>query len=140
MTKKEFLNHEWKDGDILYEVAYRDFRGYMIPLRVVRAKITCNPSNCHYAGYNATDSRALGHQGFYFTVSKRFICSQIFFRKEEAVEHFENECRRFKDLLCEPLYEYCVNELKRLDREKYKIWALMRMDVMKKSKDESSDS
>lgn len=129
MTKKEFLSHDWKDGDTIYKVGYKYYDYYEIPVKVMKMKVSRLAEKSFYANYCKTDSAITGSNGFFFSPSPRFLCTDIFFTKEEAKKHFEKRYNDFKERWSDRLYKHLVKKLDELDREKKSILGMFHMKI-----------
>lgn len=137
MKKKEFKEHPWKEGDIIYMVAFKHYECFDIPAKVVRLRVkTVVNTTCFYAeACNKKDKSLLRTDGYWYRVSPRTICSDVFFTKQEAVEMLNRKYDEFQTLHAKTLYKNLVRELNRLDDEKRVIWGIMRMKILSDHKE-----
>lgn len=134
MKKKEFLEHDWKIGDVLYAIGYKRYSYIKIPARVVSmtVKDVC-PGKYFFTDYNKKkDKDLIGTYGYSMVSGFGIDCSEIFFTKKEAEKKFSEIYSEFQDKHVENTYRSLVNRLESLNQEKNTIRTLMRMKIMKK--------
>lgn len=139
MKKKEFKEHPWKEGDIIYMVAFKHYECFDIPVKVVRLRVEriVEKTGYFYAeACNKKDKSLLRTDGFWYLISSRTICSDIFFTKQEAVEMLNRKYDEFKTLHAKTLYKELVKKLNRLDDEKRAVWGIMRMKILSDHKED----
>ena len=144
MTKKELQAHDWKVGETVYLVGRKRYLVYDIPVKVVKAKIdSINESEkwCFFRATNEKDQDLLLFHGFCYRKYVRFYqsCKDVFLSKKEADYMFENYRTEFIQQHRDRLREDLMEGLRYFDRQKQRIWGIMRMKIMNKG-NESSDS
>ena len=131
MKRKDFIEHNWKEGDILYAVGYRRHSYFKIPVKVIRLRVKDKP--LHGWLYVTTCKKDMNFLEYYgYNLYGNVHCSDLFFTKEEAEKNFAKKFDDFRKNDSERIYEAIVTELRYLDREKNALWGLMRMKAMKK--------
>lgn len=132
MTIKELKEHQWKEGEIIYKVASRLYEYFDIPTKVIRLKVTQVGDKWFYVKpCNKKDINIIRTFGYWYAVSSRTICSDIFFKKQEAVKFFNEKYDEFKKLHASQAYRRLINRLNELDAEKQEVWGVMRMKIFK---------
>jgi len=139
MKRNDFLSHDWKVGDVLYTIGYKQYSYIKIPVRVVKLTVKdVSPGRWFFVEFNKKEDKNLvDTYGYNMVTAFGVNCSEIFFTKEEAEKKFKKIYNEFRDKHVERVYKALVNRLDSLDKEKNIIWGLMRMKIMKKDKPET---
>ena len=149
MTYNELINHDWKEGEIVYVIAERRILDlgctYHLPLKVIRAKVDsifesnngwislhlrpCNKKYTNYLpAYNlycSTNTKASKWE--YDSDS----CKKVYFTKQEALDAYDKDREDFIKNVRSEVHKSLVSRLNALDYEKQKIFNIFHMTIMK---------
>jgi len=131
MKKKDFINHDWKEGEILYEIGYRHYGYYDIPVRVVRVRIRkIQDKTIFVESTNKKYADLINKFGYYVVKSARHHSKDIFFTKKEAEKCFKKKYEEFFSIHSERFRKHLSERLRWIGRERCEILGLMRMKIL----------
>lgn len=132
MTKKEFANHDWKVGDILYVIGYKRCNYVKIPICVTRVKVKIvHPDIFYISPLNKKLSKYISVYGYFTKSGLRQIYENIFFDRKSAYSALEKKKQEFVKMHKERCRESLKRRLRELDAERYAIYSVFRMKIMK---------
>ena len=125
-SRKEFKEHNWKEGEYLYQVAYNQYKHISIPYKVVRVKVRLVDGT----GWVYTDGKKYPPYGICYRYP---YIKDFFFNRKDAVKALETAQKQFepqrgnvRDMLWNEWYQtradYICNSAK--------INGLFRMKIM----------
>lgn len=101
MTRKEFREHDWKLGEQLYMVLYREYGHIKIPYKVCRSKVTniiyySHDVNVIWLNIQVNNKRDYKFQTQVgFGTKRAYGCESLFFDKKKAEKEFSIRMRKF---------------------------------------------
>ena len=132
MKQKDFLNHDWKIGDILYTIGYKRHNYFKIPVKVVRLRVKeIAPYGWFYVEHNQKDKNLIERYGYDLLTAEK--CSELFFTKKQAEKQFTKKYNDFREKDFKRVYDGIVTELNAISREKNALLSLMRVKAMKQN-------
>jgi len=134
MKKKDFINREWHEGDVLYSIARKYYDCVDIPMKIIRVKVgAIYPNqNLYLCPCNKKDySNWPCVYGSYSKWTRTNVHNELFETREEAEKAFEKMKNKFIEQDKERVRKILVRRLYELDSEKARIFSIMGMKIMR---------
>lgn len=133
MTKKEFKEHEWKVGETLYTVVYKQYLCEPIPWRIEKVEVS-NIIKCDGGTWiSFKKGEIYSYSNVEISTPYASFLKNFFFDSESANEAFSEIQKKFKKHRKKVIREL-NNELFRLRRDyirnSNKIYEQLRMNIM----------
>ena len=134
MTRKEFREHDWKLGEQLYMVLYREYGPFKIPYKVSRSKVTNiidYPNGIKWINIQVNDKRDRKFQTQVgFGTKRAYGCESLFFDKKKAEKGLSIRMRRF-GLIRNRIRDDIRAMICGHQKEIWELCGILQMNVMK---------